>query len=119
MEIEAGKFYRCRDGSKAHVTGRKMFTDDPGEYWMGDRENTGYKTWYKDGHYSYEANEDSSHDLVAEWEEPKKEGEPDQWFYANIDRNEIASSLYSESELNKAKDNNDTWYKIPAYKVEK
>ncbi|TPM41406.1 hypothetical protein [Mesorhizobium sp. B2-3-4] len=70
--VEAGKFYKTRNGKKAYVAGISPF-DSTAESrraigWVeGDEEST---EWFASGHYH--KYQDTESDLVAEWKEPKR-----------------------------------------------
>ena len=123
MKIEAGKYYRTRDGNKACVAGKNGFAKEHHDvYWLGSFEDDCSKSWCIGG--SYVDHEESDDDLVAEWVEPKAVAKeipsPHEWLYARTDKDGDAGSLYSKSELDRMPIEADvTWYKIPAYKVEK
>lgn len=58
MQLEAGKYYRTRDGRKAELIKRK------GSVWEGRLDNRPW-FWWPDG--AYTKDEKSPQDLVAEW----------------------------------------------------
>lgn len=73
LQLEAGKFYRTRDGGKAYVCGRHPFDKTPNHMpFFGFVEKEGQYTvfwWHLDG----TAGESVPHStLVAEWVEPKR-----------------------------------------------
>lgn len=68
LTLEAGKFYRTRDGRKAQVAGVNPFHDNAFCYvgWIcGEGGNIGWKEGGKNGC-------NSNLDLVAEWVDPKR-----------------------------------------------
>ena len=76
MKIEAGKYYRTRDGRKAYVSavilenpfGSPRFECD--YPCRGFIEDSGYSSWQLNGKWAHENND--STDLVAEWsDEPE------------------------------------------------
>lgn len=68
--IEAGKFYRCRDGSKARIYATDAGGLDPihGARW--NEVTWVSETWDEEGCYSVNSGA-TPFDLVSEWEEPK------------------------------------------------
>lgn len=71
MQIEAGKFYRTRDGRKVGPICRGEVSN-PGYYWRSaNGQLLGYgSAWHKDGSFH---ESESCRDLIAEWtDEPDK-----------------------------------------------
>lgn len=71
LTLEAGKYYRTRDGKKAFVAGKNPFEDL--EYpFIGvlQSDASSSDSWAVDGRYI--VGEKSNDDLVAEWVEPKR-----------------------------------------------
>ncbi|MBZ9674537.1 hypothetical protein [Mesorhizobium sp. ES1-1] len=73
LQLEAGKYYRTRDGRKAVVVGLSPF-EGTGETFVAagyiETEPT-VMTWSMDGFFSPTRN-NHHRDLVAEWVEPKR-----------------------------------------------
>ncbi|MBP2564514.1 hypothetical protein J2766_001073 [Agrobacterium tumefaciens] len=71
LTLEAGRYYRTRDGRKAYVAGFNPFSKEE------DRANA-VSGWIEDGNClwcrsgQYWKNKTSDFDLVAEWVEPKR-----------------------------------------------
>jgi hypothetical protein len=77
MNIEAGKYYKTRDGRKAYVE----HTSDPNPFQpkaneillvRGYVDGLGSLSWRADGRFSTDSTRKESLDLVAEWLEPVK-----------------------------------------------
>ena len=69
MELEAGKYYRTRNGKKAFVAGINPIKDlntDPAVGFVGPVPHS----WQIDGRYENYSKQ-SRHDLVEEWIEPE------------------------------------------------
>jgi hypothetical protein len=72
MNIEAGKYYRTRDGKKAYVAARIPDEITDGEYlfigWIRYAEDDwGSETWCDGGRYLCSGNGSSADDLCVEW----------------------------------------------------
>lgn len=70
IKLEAGKYYRTRDGRKAFVSGKNPFSDTQCCI-CGFIEGYGSTSWTIDGNY-YSDKSDVAYDLIAEWKEPKR-----------------------------------------------
>lgn len=72
LRIEAGKFYRTRNGLKAHVMAHNHGPSRGNDKWIGVVKAHGgvweVETWAEDGSYFADRACDSTIDLVAEWE---------------------------------------------------
>lgn len=68
LKIEAGKFYKCRDGRKAFVAGRSPFPS----HWpfVGVIEGASLETYGWQDNGVYDCSGDDEEDLIAEWREP-------------------------------------------------
>ena len=71
LTLEAGKFYRTRNGRKAFVGCENPFADGSTLRVFGYIEGAGIAIWRTDGCYFSDGAAASS-DLVAEWVEPKR-----------------------------------------------
>lgn len=73
MQIEAGKYYRLRDGKKAfvsHVMAENPFNKECNSHpIVGFIEGEGADNWTENGGY-YDEIEVHDRDIVAEWREP-------------------------------------------------
>lgn len=82
MKLEAGKYFKTRDGRKAYVAAiapEEIGAAYPAIGWLGDQ----LDNWLTDGRYMRSGN-DESEDLIAEWIEPEAKAE---WcLYAYKDR---------------------------------
>jgi hypothetical protein len=70
MQLEAGKYYRTRDGRKAYVVGSDPFNPSEPFPFVGWIAGCGLRTWTASGAW---ANFQSDCDLVAPWKEPETE----------------------------------------------
>lgn len=73
MKIEAGKYYKMRNGGKAfvdHLWGIDPFTGEMATDYpvRGFRDGLGYTTWNEDGRFN--GSDGCGYDLVEEWREP-------------------------------------------------
>ncbi len=67
MKIEAGKFYKARNGDKVEIIHIHHGVSHPAIGYIG--KETSVRDWHIDGKYS---SEKIGHlDLVSEWEEPR------------------------------------------------
>lgn len=72
MKLEAGKYYRTRDGRKAYVIGQNVFECNYGKWFAGYIDGDADPLdWSIDGCIFSDKSE-SHRDLVAEWVEKKK-----------------------------------------------
>ncbi|CUW85644.1 hypothetical protein N5C66_03725 [Rhizobium pusense] len=70
LTLEAGKFYRTRDGRKAFVSGINPFPDGSHIRAIGVVVDEGVQGWDLNGAFTLEL--EHRLDLVAEWVEPKR-----------------------------------------------
>ncbi len=74
LQLEAGKFYRTRDGKKAYVCGSLGANPFTGQKKscpvQGYIEGHGQTSWTEQG--GYVVGEDNGYDLIAKWVEPKR-----------------------------------------------
>ncbi len=68
ITIEAGRYYRTRDGRKVGPILKREYASGSPYQWVGEASN-GYRLIFKDDGENYEGR-GSVHDLVAEWVEP-------------------------------------------------
>lgn len=69
MKIEAGAFYRTRDGRKAFVAARNPMPHKD-RLWIGSIANYGAVSWCENGQWI--AGVEGINDLIAPWTEPRK-----------------------------------------------
>ena len=87
MKLEAGKYYRTRDGQKAFIGATDPFGNAETHYKAVGFTDGGYCHWAIDGRF-WSSKEDGL-DIVSEWKEPREfrvdliEG-PAEHFRANI-----------------------------------
>jgi len=69
MKLEAGKFYKTRDGHKAYIAGKHFDSTIPYPIvgWIENEDCP--QTWKPDGVFTLSGN--AEYDLVAEWREPE------------------------------------------------
>lgn len=73
LTLEAGKYYRTRDGRKAFLAGRNPFESSIQLVWTGYVEGgIAIYGWLASGHFRYADGREDDCDLVAEWVEPKR-----------------------------------------------
>lgn len=71
LTIEAGKYYRTRDGRKVGPMSKGCLGSFP---WLGKSQSSGIQCYRNDGSWSLDVGEPDHHDLIAEWvDEPTSE----------------------------------------------
>lgn len=71
LKIEAGKFYRTRDGRKAEVVGQRSEASGATP-WIGVIDATELCAWHLDGYTFWPKTKPYGTDLVSEWRELRK-----------------------------------------------
>lgn len=96
LKIEAGKYYKLRDGSRAFVEFRSEHTSKP---WRGVIKVIEWQSasWDESGAWAAEAYPDGSElDIIAEWEEPKPEPRVVEQWVSMIEK----KTIYAGDRLN-------------------
>jgi len=88
MKIEAGKYYRTRDGRKVGPMAETGARDFP---WTGHNVLTGSESYRYDGSWSTQVGRRVEYDLVAEWtDEPASKPSP------FVTRRELVPGVYGK-----------------------